>query len=249
MNIVMLESIGISKENTDALAAAFTSQGHSFTAYYERISDLEELKRRVQPAEVLILANMPLPGEVIQAAGKLKMISVAFTGVDHIDMRVCREKNIIVCNAAGYSTHAVAELTFGLLISLIRNIIQLHNVTLKGGTKAGYSQHELFGKTIGIIGTGAIGMRVAEIASAFGMKVIAYSRTIKSAASSINIEYVSLEELLRHSDVVSLHVPLSGETKGLINNERLSLMKKSAVLINTSRGAVIDSTSLAKSAG
>lgn len=246
MNIVMLESIGLSKEKTESLASTFVNAGHSFTAYYERSSDIEELKKRVKDADILMLANMPLPGDVIRAASNLKMISVAFTGVDHIDLAPCREKNIVVCNAAGYSTHAVAELAFGLMLSLMRNIIPLDKITRNGGTKVGFSQNELFGKTIGIVGTGEIGLRTAQIASAFGMKVLAYSRTQKAEAIAQGISYVELEELLRQSDIVSLHVPLTAETKNLINEESLSRMKKSALLINTSRGPVVDSVALAK---
>lgn len=246
MNIVMLESIGLSKERTEILASDLVNDGHRFTAYYERSGNIEELKVRVKDADILLIANMPLPGEVIRAAEHLKMISVAFTGVDHIDLGACKEKNIAVCNAAGYSTNAVAELAFGLMISLMRNIVPLDSITRKGGTKAGYSQNELFGKTLGIIGTGAIGTRTAQIASAFGMRVLAYSRTQKEEAAGHGLRYVELEELLSQSDIVSLHVPLTAETKNLINEERLSIMKNTALLINTSRGPVVDSSALAR---
>ncbi len=246
MNIVMLESIGLSKGKTEALAKEIIEAGHNFTAYYERSKNTDELKDRVKYADILLLANMPLPGEVIRAAENLKMISVAFTGIDHIDLKVCKEKNIMICNAAGYSTHAVAELAFGLMLSVIRNIIPLDAAVRKGGTKMGYSQNELFGKTLGIIGTGAIGLKTAQIASAFGMRVLAYSRTQKAEAVSRGIRYVELDELLSQSDIVSLHVPLNAETKNLINEQKLSIMKKSAILINTARGPVVDSQALAE---
>lgn len=246
MNIVMLESIGLSKEKTEALAREIIEAGHNFTAYYERSKNTDELKDRVKYADILLLANMPLPDEVIRSAENLKMISVAFTGIDHIDLKVCKEKNIMICNAAGYSTHAVAELAFGLMLSVIRNIIPLDAAVRKGGTKMGYSQNELFGKTLGIIGTGAIGLRTAQIASAFGMRVLAYSRTQKSEAVSQGIRYVELDELLSQSDIVSLHVPLNAETKNLINEQKLSIMKKSAILINTARGPVVDSQAVAE---
>lgn len=246
MNIVMLESIGLSKEKTEALAKEIIEAGHNFTAYYERSKSTDELKDRVKYADILLLANMPLPGEVIRAAENLKMISVAFTGIDHIDLKVCKEKNIMICNAAGYSTHAVAELAFGLMLSVIRNIIPLDAAVRKCSTKMGYSQNELFGKTLGIIGTGAIGLKTAQIASAFGMRVLAYSRTQKAEAVSQGIRYVELDELLCQSDIVSLHVPLNAETKNLINEQKLSIMKKSAILINTARGPVVDSQALAE---
>lgn len=246
MRIVVLEPLGIKNEDLQALAANFTDRGHEFLSYDMRPSSTEELIGRVKGAEVLILANIPLPKEAIEAAANLKLISVAFTGVDHIDMKTCREKNIMVCNAAGYSTYSVAELTIGLIISVLRNIVPCDAATRNSKTKNGFSQHEVYGKTLGIIGTGAIGMKVAGIAQVFGCKVLAYSRTQKAEASSKGIQYVELDELLSQSDIVSLHVPLTELTSGLINSEKLALMKPSAILINTARGAVVDNTALAE---
>src|SRR5699024_6490627 len=128
-------------------------------------------------AEILVLANMPLSGEVIGAADKLKYISVAFTGYDHIDLEKCKEKGIQVSNAAGYSTNSVAEVTFGLIISLLRSMVPLEKIVREGGTKAGYRQTDLKGKTLGVLGTGDIGGAVAEIGLAFGCNVIAYNRS------------------------------------------------------------------------
>jgi D-3-phosphoglycerate dehydrogenase len=170
------------------------------------------------------------------------MISVAFTGIDHIAVDACRKNNITVCNCAGYSTAAVADLVFGLLICIYRNIIQCDKVVRDKGTKDGLIGFELEGKKFGIVGTGAIGTRVAAIASAFGCEVYAFSRTSKNIAG---IKYVDLDTLLSTCDIVSLHVPLTSETKGLINEEKLSLMKNNAVLINTARGPVVDSAALA----
>ena len=125
---------------------------------------------------------------------------------------------------------AVSDLVFGMLITLYRNVIPCNERVRVGGTKDGLIGMELEGKKFGVIGTGAIGLRVANIASAFGCEVYAYSRTKKELP---NVTYVSLEELLSHCDIVSLHVPLSEETRGLINRDRLALMKKTSVLINT----------------
>lgn len=245
MKIVMLESIGVDKETIDSLAGPLLEKGHQFVAY-DRTEEVKILSERAKDADVLILANMPLAGEVITAAEKLKLISVAFTGIDHIDAKARSEKDVTVCNAAGYSTHSVAELTYGLIIAVLRNIVLCDAATRSSKTKAGFGQNELFGKTIGIVGTGAIGMRVAEISKAFGCKVLAHSRTEKEEASNLGVKYVSLEELLAESDIVSLHTPLTEGTKGLINKERLSLMKPSAILINTARGPVVDNTALAE---
>ncbi|MDT8716183.1 hydroxyacid dehydrogenase [Clostridium sp. 19966] len=246
MNIVMLEPIGVAGKVLDHLTAFLTEKGHKFIPYFERNDDVDVLKSRVKDADVLIIANMPLKGEVIRAAENLKFISVAFTGIDHIDLEVCKEKNIIIKNAAGYSTNSVAEVAIGLMIDVMRNIVPLDKLTREGGTKAGYSQRELFGKTLGIVGTGAIGIKTAEIASAFGMNIIAYSKTKKSEVINKGIKYVELNELLENSDIVSLHVPFTAETKQLINGKNIAKMKPSAVLINTARGGVVDNEALAK---
>lgn len=172
------------------------------------------------------------------------MICVAFTGVDHVDIEYCKERGIRVCNCAGYSTSAVADLVFGLIIDLYRNIDKCNEITRQGGTKNGLVGFELEGKKFGVVGTGAIGMRVANIAKAFGCEVYGYSRTIKE---DTGINYVDLETLLSICDIVSLHVPLNESTKGLINEENIKLMKKNAILINTARGPIVDSKALSKS--
>ena len=191
-----------------------------------------------------MLANQPLSAEIINGCPKLKMLSVAFTGVDHIALDACRARNILVCNAAGYSTNAVAELTFGLAISVIRNIVPCDARCRKEGTKDGLVGFELFGKTFGVVGTGAIGARVAKIAAAFGCRVLAYSRTAKQELVDAGVQYVSLDELLAQSDFVSLHVPLTDATRGLINAAAIAKMKQGAVLLNTARGPVVDSAAL-----
>ena len=170
------------------------------------------------------------------------MLAVAFTGLDHVDLKYCEERGIKVQNCAGYATTAVAELTFGLLLDLCRNIGKCDTAARNGGTKAGLIGFELEGRTMGIVGTGAIGARVAKLAAAFGMDVIAYSRTPGKVAG---VRYVSLEELLAQSDVVSLHVPLTDETRGMIGEKELALMKETAVLVNTARGPVVDTKALA----
>ena len=142
------------------------------------------------------------------------MLCVAFTGIDHIALDACREMGVTVCNCAGYSTAAVADLVFGILISLYRNIPACNEAVRREGTKDGLVGFELEGKKFGVIGTGAIGMRVARIAHAFGCQVYAYSRTQKDIDW---VHYVSLEELLSQCDIVSLHTPLTKDTYHLIN--------------------------------
>lgn len=245
MKIVVMEPLGVALEKINALAAALQAAGHEFVYYTSKEAQQDKLLARVQDADIIMLANQPLSAEIINACPKLKMLSVAFTGVDHIALAACRARNILVCNAAGYSTNAVAELTFGLAISVIRNIVPCDARCRKEGTKDGLVGFELFGKTFGVVGTGAIGARVAKIAAAFGCRVLAYSRTEKQKLVDAGVQYVSLDELLVKSDFVSLHVPLTDATRGLINAAAIAKMKQGAVLLNTARGPVVDSAALA----
>lgn len=246
MKIVCIEPLGIPEDKVDELAKALRENGNEFVYYSTRVCESKTLIERGKDADVIIIANLPLKGEVIEKCTKLKMISVAFTGVDHIDMDMCKAKNILVCNAAGYSTNAVTELAFGLIFSVLRNIIQCDEAARNEKTKEGLVGNEIAGKTFGIVGTGAIGSMVADVALAFGCNVIAYSRSIKAEIEKKGIKYVSLEELMSRSDIVSLHLPCNDKTRGLISEEKLSLMKKSAVLINTARGPIVDNTALAR---
>ena len=245
MNIVLLEPLAVKDEIIEELAKRAVEMGHNFKAYSSVTKDVEELKNRSREADILIIANNPLPGEVIREAENLKYIAVAFTGVDHVDKEACIEKGVKVSNAAGYSTDSVAELTIALIIDALRNVLPCDERVRRGGTKEGLVGTQLKDKTVGIVGTGAIGLRVAELLKPFKCRLIAYSRSEREEGRELGIEYVSIEELLQSSDVVTLHVPLNEATKNLINEERLSLMKSSAVLINLARGPVVDSKALA----
>ncbi len=246
MKIVVMEPLGVTLEKIDALAAPLKEAGHEFVYHTTKEIDQEKLLARVADADIIMLANQPLAADIINGCSNLKMLSVAFTGVDHIDLAACRAKNVLVCNAAGYSTNAVAELTFGLAISVIRNIVSCDARCRSAATKDGLVGFELFGKTFGVVGTGAIGSRVAKIAKAFGCRVLAYSRTTKQELMEIGVEFVGLDELLAQSDFVSLHVPLTEATKGMIDADAIGKMKKTAVLLNTARGPVVDSAALAE---
>ena len=235
MNIVLLESLGVSEELLHECAKPFLDAGHTFTAY-EKNTDPAVQIERAKDADVIMIANMPLSGEVIRACNHLKYIDVAFTGVDHVDLAAAKEKSIAVSNAAGYSTQAVAELSIGMMLSLLRNIPQVDARCREGKTKDGLVGSELGSKTVGIVGTGAIGLRTAQLLKAFGCRVLAYAPHEKEAAKGL-VEYVSLETLLRESDIVSLHCPL--------NAERIAMMKPTAILINVARGPVVDSEALA----
>lgn len=245
MKIVLLEPLAIKEEVLSKLSQELLDMGHEFIAYDEVGKDDEILKERVKDADILIIANSPLSGQVIRAASKLKYISIAFTGFDHIDLQTCKEMNIRVSNAQGYATDAVAELTLAMIISLLRNIIPSDKVVRQEGTKAGLVGNELNGKTVGIVGTGSIGLKVAELLKVFNCELLGYSRSESPRARELGIKYLSLDELLSQSDIVSLHLPLNDKTKGLISKEKIGLMKNTGLLINTARGPVLDSKAVA----
>ena len=242
MKIAVMEPLGVEHEKFMQIAREAVGDDVEIVCYDTRTTDAEELGRRGRDADIIAIGNLPFPREVLEKCENVKMLAVAFTGLDHVDLKYCEERGIKVQNCAGHATTAVAELTFGLLLDLCRNIGKCDTAARSGGTKAGLIGFELEGRTMGIVGTGAIGARVAKLADAFGMDVIAYSRTPGKAAG---IRYVSLEELLAQADVVSLHVPLTDETRGMIGEKELALMKETAVLVNTARGPVVDTKALA----
>jgi len=242
MKIVFLEPLGIPEAVLDEAVRAQLGNAAELVYYPDRKTDTETLVQRCEGADAVVLSNFPFRAEVMERCPKLKMVCVAFTGVDHVDIDYCRSHGITVSNCAGYSTVAVADLVFGLVIGLARNILPCDARCRAGGTKDGLVGFELEGKTFGVIGTGAIGSRVCRIANAFGCRVLAWSRTKKELSG---VEYVELDTLLRESDIVSLHVPQTKETIGLIGEAELSKMKKSAFLINTARGPVVKSEALA----
>lgn len=247
MKIVTVEPIGISAERAEVIKKELAAKGHEFVWYSDRKEDPATLVERMKEAEAVIISNIPLSAEVLSQCPKLRFLDVAFTGLDHIDMAYCQEHGIKVKNASGYATQAVAELAVGLAIDVFRKITFLDGSIRQGGVRGAFLGRELHGKTVGIVGTGAIGIRTAQLFQAFGCKVIAWSRTQKPEVTAMGITYVSLDELMRTSDIVSLHVPLTAETKHLVSKEMLALCKSTAVLINTARGNVVDMGALAES--
>ena len=242
MKLVIIEPLGVDEEKLMAMAKEALGSRVEIVYYPTRTTDTKDLIERGKDADIIAVSNLPLNSEVIDGCKKLKLLSVAFTGVDHIAMDACAKNGVTVCNCAGYSTAAVADLVFGMLISLYRNIIPCNEVTRNEGTKDGLVGFELEGTRFGVVGTGAIGTRTAMIAKAFGCDVYAYSRTVKDIPG---ITYVSLDELMSTCDIVSLHVPMNSGTKHMIDRGKINLMKKNAVLINTARGGVVDSEALA----
>lgn len=214
---------------------------HDLIFYPDRKEDAATLVERSQGADIVVLSNIPYRKDVIEKCPALKKICVAFTGVDHIDLAYCAERGIEVKNCAGYSTVAVADLAFGLVLSLARNIPACDRACRDGKTKDGLVGFELAGKKFGIVGLGAIGSRVADIAHAFGCEVFAYTRTPKNHP---NVTLVDKETLFRTCDIVSLHTPLNDSTRGLVGEKELSWMKPTSYLINTARGGVVDTPAL-----
>lgn len=241
--IVILESLGITDADLAAFCKPFEDKGHSFNVF-PRTTDIPTLISQAKDADAMILANMPMPNEVIRSCDNLKFIDIAFTGVDHVGLEAAKEKGITVSNASGYSNEAVAELVLGMALNILRNVSAVEARCRAGQTKDGLVGSELKGKTVGIIGFGKIGSRSAELFHAFGCKILAQSRSQKANAPKY-VEQVSQEELLKRSDIVVLHCPLNDSTRGMINAEKIALMKKSAILINVARGPVVVAQDLA----
>ena len=246
MNIICVESLGISQTHFEELKHHYASKGHAFTYYMDRREDEASLVERMHEADIAVISNIKLPATVLSQCPNLKYLSVAFTGLDHIDLAYCKEHGITVQNAAGYSTTAVSELAVGMMLDLLRNIVTLNEAIRQGGSRGTFLGRELRGKTVGIVGTGAIGTATARLLLAFGAKVIAWSRTERPEVKALGVTYMPLDDLLRQSDIVSLHVPLCDETRGLIGERALSLMKPTALLVNTARGPVCDIAAVGK---
>jgi D-3-phosphoglycerate dehydrogenase len=246
MKIVMVEPINISMMKIEEYRQQLEAEGHQLIAYSSRAENDQEMIKRVKEADILIIANQPLSAKVINASKDLKMISVAFTGFDHIAMEACRENDILVSNSSGYANQAVAELAFGLVINLMRNIKDSDGAVRVGKTRKGLIGNELFEKNFGIIGFGSIGQKTAKIAAAFGCNILVDDHKQHKLGDELGVEYLPIDKLMQKSDIVSLHVPLKDSTVDLIGVEEIALMKKDAILINTARGPVVNSEALAE---
>ncbi len=214
-------------------------------------STQQEAMERVGDCEVVITNKVRVTRELLAAAPKLRLVCVAATGVNNIDLDACAEKGIPVRNVAGYSTEAVVQETFMHILSLLGNGPYFDNRVKSGSysvsgnfTDVTRPFVEMNGKTIGIIGMGAIGSRVAEIAKAFGMKVVYYSTSGTSHCTKY--PSLTLEELMSSADVVSIHAPLNERTLGLVGAKELTMMKPEAIIVNMGRGGIIDETALAE---
>jgi len=208
----------------------------------------EETVARADGAEVVITNKVRFPHEILNQLPKLRLIAVAATGVDHVDLDTAAKRGIAVANVAGYATHSVPEHVFAMLLALRRHLFQYHQAALDGrwaGSRAfclhDWPIEDLAGSTLGVIGTGKNGRGVARLAEAFGMRVLLAERR---GAAAVRAGRTGFEQVLAKADVISLHVPLTAETRHLIGAAELARMKPGAILINTARGGVMDEAAL-----
>lgn len=212
------------------------------------ITPREAVKERITDCEVCIVNKVRLDGEILTGARALKLICVAATGYDNIDTEFCRKNGIAVCNVAGYSTNSVAQLTLAMVLSASVNLPVFRESVVNESYSNGCVQNiltpvyrELSGKTWGIIGYGAIGKKVGEAAMALGCRLIVNKRTPVE-----NAECVPLDELLKRSDIITVHVPLNDSTRGMIGEREFGMMKDGVFIVNVARGAVFDEEAAAK---
>ena len=216
---------------------------------YERTSP-EEIVERCNGAELVLTNKVVLDAEKLNLLPHLSYIGVLATGYNVVDLEVASRQSIVVTNIPAYSTNSVAQMVWAHILNITNRVGYYANENAQGRWAENkdfcyfdFTHTELAGKTMGIVGLGNTGMATARIAQAFGMNVVAY--TSKSELPK-GMEKVSLDELFKSSDIISLHCPLTTETKGLVNDERLNMMKPSAILINTSRGPVVDESAVAE---
>ena len=213
------------------------------------LTPVDKIVENVGDAEIVLCNKTPFTADIIRACPNLKYIGLCATGYNNVDIKTCNELGITVCNVPAYSTAAVAQLVFSFILHFASRTSAYNKFVQSGGWIKSetfsdflYPIQELAGKTIGSIGYGSIGRKVAHIAQAFNMNVIVNTRTAKQDGS---VKFVGLKELFSEADVITAHCPLTEETKGLINKETLSYCKPSCVIINTSRGPVVNEQDLA----
>ena len=214
-------------------------------------ADLETTREYIKDADVIIFNKTRMNEELLKDAPNVKMLAITATGFDNIDLEYCKSRGIAAANVKAYSTPAVAQHTFAMALFVLEKISYYDEYVKSGrySSQSGFCNFDekynaLSGKTWGIIGMGNIGRSVARIAEAFGCKVIFYSASGNSTCT--DYERVELENLLKESDVLSIHCPLSDRTRNLINRDTLKLMKRNAILINVARGPVVNDADLAE---
>lgn len=239
MKIVFLESLGLSVERIEDECKTLEALGHEVVIYADRCP--EKNAERAADADIVVESNMPLHKDFFDACPNLKMLSIAFTGLDHIDLNECERRGIIVKNAAGYSTEAVAEEAICMMIGLYRHVIENDRITRSCTGVPMSPGREIAGKTIGVIGLGAIGQRTAKLAQAFGCNVIAWNRTPRIVDG---VTIVDKETLFKEADIVTIHIALNDETRDFVTAKELALMKRSSIIVNAARGPIVNAQDL-----
>lgn len=208
----------------------------------------EEVAEKLWRATIAITNKAPITRAVLDACPKLRLVAVAATGVNNVDLEACRERGVAVCNIRGYAEHTVPEHVFTMLLALRRNLLAWRQTLRDGAWQRAsrfclfdHEMHDLHGSTLGLIGHGNVGAGVERLARAFGMEVLIAEH---KGAESIRPGRVPFDEVLARADQISLHTPLTEDTRGLIGAREFGLMKRSAVLINTARGGVVDEAAL-----
>lgn len=231
--ILIIEDLGIPE-------AVFNKRVAEMRLDYDSVRDNPDPKA----VEVIISVKKRIDSEMLKRFPNLKMIGVAFTGYDSVDLDACREMGVAVYNVPAYSTHSVAELAVGLTISLLRDIPQ-GNQQIRHNQWNMPAGNELYGKTVGILGTGKIGLASANLFKAFGCKLLGWSRTEKEEFKALGGEYIwDKQQLFAKADIISVHVPYNAHTAGLVGVPELKSMKKTAFLVNTARGPIVDEDAL-----
>jgi len=241
VRIVVVDHVYLEKEHADRLRSLGDLQ-----VFHEPPRTPEELKERIRLADIVIVGWSELTRDVIESAERLKMISIWATSCHYADHAAAKEKGIVVTHVPGYATESVAEHTFAMLFAVVRRLPLADRHVREGGFDwRPFAGVELYGKTLGIIGTGSIGFRVAEIAKAFNMRILGYDKyTNVKKAEDVGLRYVDLPDLLKESDFITLHVTLTSETERLLGKKEFETMKKGVVIVNTSQGKVIDENAL-----
>ncbi len=236
-SLLFLQSLGVQQRTIEEL---ITEAGLQLVPVWE------DWRRVEKPADVfgIVTVRAAVDDEILDRFPNVRMIAVAFTGYDFLDLDACRWRGIAICNVPAYSTDSVAELAIALTICLLRDIPDSDRTIRSGGWKVDHWGTELAGKVVGVIGTGAIGLRVAELFAAFRCRLIGWSRTQRKEFTDIGGTYLSMGQVLSEADVVSIHLQLNRETEGIIGVRELGLMKPGACLINTARARVVDKDAL-----
>lgn len=240
MKIVILDRLTLGKDLDISGADKFGE-----VIVYDK-TEPYEVKERIKDADAVFVNKLKLNRDNLKGADNLKIICEAATGYDNIDLEYCRENNIAVCNVPAYSVYSVAQVTVSMVLSLV-NHLKEYNKSVSDGTYSNGKTaniltpvyHELYKKKWGIIGYGAIGKRVGEIAKALGCEIMAFKRTPEDGVYCTDID-----TLVENCDIISIHIPLSPETKGLISRERIEKMRDNVIIVNTARGLVTDERAL-----